>query len=344
MKKRNVTNLIKYYAEGNDAGFRSEAYQIAKDFDASGDYQLAEYIMALMSNSNVYVPQLYDDDMVYLEKVAMKDEPLPLPKPISDDILGILHAISSNVGISKYLFAGAPGTGKTETAKQVARLLERELYSVDFSAVVDSRLGQTQKNIAALFKELNGINAPERVVILFDEIDAIALDRTNSNDLREMGRATSAMLKGFDILDERIVIIATTNMLSEFDKAVLRRFDKVVNFDRYTIADLVEIGESILDSLLTKFKSPGRNVNLFRKIVNRMNPQLSPGELKNAIKTAVAFGNSEKGLDYLRRLYYSICSDATQNLAELQSQGFTLREIEILTGVSKSQAARELKE
>lgn len=48
MKKKRVLNLIKYYSEENDVGFRSEAYEIAKDFDESGDYQLAEYIMALM--------------------------------------------------------------------------------------------------------------------------------------------------------------------------------------------------------------------------------------------------------------------------------------------------------
>ena len=48
MKKKNVINLIKYYAEKNDAGFRNEAYEIAKGFDASGDYQLSEYIMSLL--------------------------------------------------------------------------------------------------------------------------------------------------------------------------------------------------------------------------------------------------------------------------------------------------------
>ena len=46
MKKKNIINLIKYYSEKNDIGFRSEAYEIAKDFDESGDYQLSEYIMA----------------------------------------------------------------------------------------------------------------------------------------------------------------------------------------------------------------------------------------------------------------------------------------------------------
>lgn len=56
MKKKNVISLIKYYAEKNDAGFRNEAYEIAKAFDASGDYQLSEYIMSLLSNVNTFVP------------------------------------------------------------------------------------------------------------------------------------------------------------------------------------------------------------------------------------------------------------------------------------------------
>lgn len=59
--------------------------------------------------------------------------------------MGMVNAISRNLGINKYLFQGAPGTGKTETAKQVARILNRDLYAVDFSAVIDSKLGQTQK-------------------------------------------------------------------------------------------------------------------------------------------------------------------------------------------------------
>ena len=51
--------------------------------------------------------------------------------------------------------------------------MERELYIVDFETIVDSKLGQTSKNIASLFKEINSFSKPNRVVILFDEIDAI---------------------------------------------------------------------------------------------------------------------------------------------------------------------------
>lgn len=344
MKKRNIINLIKYYTDENDVGFRNEAFEIARDFDESGDHQLAEYVMALLSNANTFVPQTSEFESSFFDKVTVGNESLPLPELIEQDIIGILNAVSRNLGIGKFLFQGAPGTGKTESAKQIARILGRDMYSTNFSAVIDSKLGQTQKNIAALFSEINGLAHPEKVIILFDEIDAIALDRTNSNDLREMGRATSALLKELDRMDERVVLIATTNLFDHFDKALVRRFDSVVDFNRYGQDDLLEIAETLLNSFLTKYKCQGRNVRLFRKIMSLYSPIPYPGELKNTIRTAVAFSNSNDEFDYLKRLYYSACDGKTMSVQELKDKGFTLREIEVLSGVSKSQAARELKE
>lgn len=344
MKKKNIINLIRYHVEGNDLGFRTEAYEIAKDFDDNGDNQLAEYITALLSNANTFVPQMEENNCVFLEKWTHDNgAPLPLPKVIQQDIIGIVNAVSHNAGVNKFLFEGKPGTGKTETAKQLARILERDLYYVNFSSLIDSKLGQTPKNIISLFKEINSFSRPDKIVILFDEIDTIALDRTNSNDLREMGRATSTILKGFDNLDDRIVLIATTNLFEYFDKAITRRFDAIINFDRYEKSDLLEISEVLLNLYLEKFKSAGRNIKLFRKIIALMDPLIMPGSLKNIIKTSIAFSNPGEPFDYLRRLYFTICNTSTFDLKVLQEQGFTLREIEILTGVSKSQAGRELK-
>ena len=344
MKKKNVINLIKYYSEENDAGFRNEAYEIARDFDATGDYQLAEYIVALMSNANTFVPQIDESQMSFFEKINSSNEPLPLPEPIEQDIIGIVHAIGRNSGIHKFLFQGAPGTGKTESVKQIARILDRELYAVNFSAVIDSKLGQTQKNISALFKELSFLHSPEKIIILFDEIDALALDRTNTNDLREMGRATSSLLRELDRLDERIVLIATTNLFQFFDKALTRRFDFIIDFNRYTQEDLLEIAEKLLNTFLHKFKCSGRNVRLFRKIISLMEPIPYPGDLKNMIRTSIAFSDPSNEYDYLRRMYAEITGNREIVLKDLQESGFTVREIELLTGISKSQVARELKE
>lgn len=343
MKKRSILSLIKYYAEKNDVGFRNEAYEIAKEFDKSGDYQLSEYIMSLLSNVNTFVPQVSESVSPFFERIEAQEDMLLLPDAITNDLLGVVNVVEHNIGINKFLFQGVPGTGKTEAVKQLARILNRDLFMVDFSAIVDSKLGQTQKNLAALFKEINSFVQPKNVIVLFDEIDAIALDRTNSNDLREMGRATTAILKGLDRMKEDVVLIATTNLFEHFDKALIRRFDLVIDFNRYTKEDLLLISERLLDRYLDKFKLANRDIRLFRKIMNLLLEKKYPGDLKNLIKTSVAFSNPHDGMDYFRKLYYSICGEKPNDLKKIQAQKFTVREIEILTGRSKSSVARDLK-
>lgn len=343
VKKKNIINLIKYYSEDNDRAFKNEAYEIARDFDQNGDPQLAEYIMALMSSANTFVPQINEDNLNYFEKVIINNEALPLPEAIEHDILGVINAVNRNLGVNKFFFQGPAGTGKTETAKQIARILGRDLFIVNFSTIIDSKLGQTTKNIVEMFQEINSYTYPSKVIFLFDEIDSIAMDRTNSNDLREMGRATSTILRELDRLNEQIVIIATTNLFDYFDKALVRRFDATIDFSRYSQEDLLEISESIMNVLLLRFKSCSHNVRLFRKIMKLMNPIPMPGELKNLLKTSVAFSDPSDEYDYLKRLYFSAMGTKATDIKELQEQGFTLREIEILTGVSKSQVSRSLK-
>ena len=300
-------------------------------------------IMALLSDANTFTPQLSEEQSAFLEKQITETNALLLPDTIRQDIIGIANAVSRNVGFNKFLFQGHPGTGKTEASKQLARILSRDLYSVDFTAIVDSKLGQTQKNIVSLFKQINSLKQPENVVILFDEIDTLSMDRTNVNDLREMGRATSTILKELDRLDSRIVLIATTNLYKHFDKALVRRFDSVIDFDRYTKDDLIEIAEILLNDFLKNFKETNKNIRLFRKIIALADPVPFPGELKNIIRTAVAFSNLKEPYDYLKRLYKEVVKTDELNIEKLQNEGFTFREIEILTGISKSQVARELK-
>lgn len=344
MKKKNVINLIKYYIERNDAAFRDEAYTIAVDFNRNNDAELGEHIMALLSDKNTFVPQILNGKMDYLRKIEYSPTTLPLPECIKDELMGIVNAVSYGAGVNKFLFQGAPGTGKTESAKQLARILNRQLYVVDFDLLVDSKMGQTSKNIAELFAEINNVSYPEQIIILFDELDSIALDRTNQRDLREMGRATSAVLKGLDGLNSRIVLLATTNLFESFDKALIRRFDKVIDFNRYLKEDLQDIAEIILENLLQQFKFQGRNVRLFRKILALMDHIPYPGELKNLIKTAIAFSNPNEEFDYLARLFKQVKPGFSGDYREFQTLGFSVRDIEILSKVSKSRVSRELME
>ncbi len=347
MKKQNVLNLIKYHVERNENAFRNESITIARYFDSIGDYQLSEYIMGLIAEANLYAPQASDFESAFLKQLEVcATEPLILSMEISDDIKGVINAVNHRVGINKFLFEGMPGSGKTEAAKHVARLLDRTLYYVDFDNLIDSKLGQTNKNIAKVFSEINMIPHPNKVVILFDEIDVIALDRVNSNDVREMGRVTSAILKEFDRLtdlNKEIVIIATTNLYSNFDKALTRRFDAVINFNRYNKEDLIEVAEHYFSSFIKNFKGVSKDTRLFRKILKTADTLPYPGELKNMIKTSLAFSDVNVEYDYLRRLYSHLISNLEcTDITRLYEQGFTVREIEKLKGESKSTVSRKL--
>lgn len=341
MKKADVIDLIKYHFENKEKEFRNQTIDIARDFEKMGDSQLSQYIMGLISQTNHFVPQDIEmgEDLI---PVKLDSKTLPLPITILNDIKGIINAVNQNVGINKFLFIGSPGTGKTESAKQVARLLNRELLMVDIGGLIDSKLGQTTKNLIGLFKEINNLPFLKNYVILFDEVDAIALDRINQNDIREMGRVTSAFLRSLDNLNSDVVLIATTNLFTDLDKALARRFDAIIDFDRYTDEDRVEVAEVILNDFLKQFKSAKRDTRLFKKIIKSTKQIPNPGDLFNLIRTALAFSDPKNPTDYLRRLLKNMHHGKVPSVKTLANKGFTVREIELLTGISKSSVSREL--
>lgn len=335
MKKQNVLNLIKYHVERNEKSFRNEAISIARYFDSIGDRQLSEYIMRLISELNLYSLQTTDFESDFLKQVEIRDlDALHLPHGIAEDLKGIVNAVNYNVGINKFLFEGLSGSGKTEAAKNVARLMNRFLFRVDFENLIDSKLGQTNKNIIKVFKEINTLSNANKVVVLFDEIDVIALDRVNSNDIREMGRVTSTILRELDRLtdlNKEIVLIATTNLYSNFDKALIRRFDAVINFNRYSDEDLIEVAEYYFSSFIKNFKGISKDTKLLKKILKIAKKLPYPGELKNIIKISLAFSDVGSEYDYLKRLYNNLIGNLDQkDINKLYKEGFTVREIEKL--------------
>lgn len=343
MKKQNVINLVKYHVEQNNAAFVSEVAKIAREFDANGDYEVAQYLMDLVSNANVYVPQANYRNLQFLEKLDYSSNPLLLPNIIEEDVIGIVRSIKNKTGMSKFLFFGMPGTGKTESAYQIARLLERDILSVHLEELIDSRLGETSKNVARLFDEINHLRY-DKVIVIFDELDALVLNRNSANDLREMSRVTSTFLRELDTLSNQIVLIATTNMIESFDKALLRRFDAVVSFDKYSKEDLIEISDALLTSCIKKAANSRQDLRLFHKILNKASDIPCPGDMKQIIKTSIAFSDETSEYDYLRKIYLALNGNPKKvDIQELSEQGFTTREIEILARVPKSSVSRRLK-
>ena len=343
MKKQSIMNLVRYHVEKNEDAFVSEVAEIARELDQNGDSAMASYLMELVSNANYYVPQSSYKNLHYLTKVDCSNTPLLLPEIIEGDVLGITKAISNKADLTKFLFYGAPGTGKTESAYQIARILGRDLLRVDFEQLIDSRLGETAKNVSLLFDEINHL-AFGKIIILMDEIDALVLDRVNTNDLREMGRVTSTFIKDLDRLNKNAIIIATTNLFNFFDKAVVRRFDAIVSFDRYSNEDLIEIADSLLSSALKMNANSRQDIRLFNKILKNLDKIPYPGDLKQIIKTSVAFSSETYEYDYLRKIYFALNDNQEIDIQRLRDKGYTTREIEIISRIPKSSVSRKLKE
>ena len=181
--------------------------------------------------------------------------------------------------------------------------------------------------------------------MVFDEIDALVLDRISQNDLREMGRVTSLFLKELDALNDKVAIIATTNLYPNLDKALIRRFDATISFDRYSREDLVDIADSMLTANLKKSAKSKQDLRLFHKILSNLDSIPYPGDLKQIIKTSIAFSDEISECDYLRKIYLALNGNPRAvDIQKLSEMGYTTREIEILTRIPKSSVSRKLKE
>ncbi len=124
------------------------------------------------------------------------------------------------------LFAGASGTGKTLAAEVIAGELALDLYRIDLSQVVSKYIGETEKNLARVFRAAEESGA----ILLFDEADALFGKRSEVKDShdRYANIEVSYLLQQMEAY--RGLAILTTNQKSALDQAFLRRLRFVVTF------------------------------------------------------------------------------------------------------------------
>lgn len=130
--------------------------------------------------------------------------------------------------ISKVLFCGLPGCGKTLTAKVLSGVLELPLVYVNLASVFSSYLGETAVNLKKIFDYVK----QGEWIVFFDEFDAIAKDRNTPNEHGEIQRLVNSLLQLIDNSNEQSLFIAATNYESLLDRAVWRRFDEVILFGK----------------------------------------------------------------------------------------------------------------
>ncbi len=147
---------------------------------------------------------------------------------------------------NKMLLYGKTGCGKTMTAKAIAKQLDRKIIIANLSGIVSSKLGETARNVEALFKEVSYNDS----VLFFDEFDTLGQIRDYDNkDNSEMKRVVNAILQLIDNFPKNSVLIAATNQVHMIDEALVRRFELRLEFT----SPKKEVLDTYYDSLLSKY-------------------------------------------------------------------------------------------
>ncbi|MEX1167166.1 MAG: ATP-binding protein [Hydrogenophaga sp.] len=124
-------------------------------------------------------------------------------------------------------FHGAPGTGKTALAEHIAQALGRPLMIRRASDLVSKFVGETEQQMAAMFKEAEA----EKAVLLLDEADSFLQDRRGAQRTYEVTEVNE-MLQCME--RHNGVFICTTNLMDSIDQAALRRFTFKIRFNPLT--------------------------------------------------------------------------------------------------------------
>jgi hypothetical protein len=163
------------------------------------------------------------------------------------------------------LFHGPPGTGKTLTATLLGKSTGRPVYRIDLSLVVSKYIGETEKNLAALFDRA----ANREWILFFDEADALFGKRTGVKDAhdRYANQEVSYLLQRVEDFDGLVVL--SSNFRANIDDAFLRRFNAIIRFPLPTpeerrqiwLRTLPERGDrSGLAEQLARFDLSGGNI------------------------------------------------------------------------------------
>ena len=207
---------------------------------------------SLVSHTSFTAKELFYTDKVNA-KIARLTE---LLQP--DKFEQVTERLSEN-GMRKgfaCLFYGSPGTGKTETVNQLSRLTGRDVMVVDVTKIKSCWVGESEQNIKMLFDKYRALVKRSDVapILLFNEADGVL-------GIRQEGaqRAVDKMENSIQniILQEMEtlegIMIATTNLTSNLDKAFERRFIYKIEFERPTVEAKKQIWKSMIPSLTDEF-------------------------------------------------------------------------------------------
>lgn len=271
-----IKALLKSHAERDEERFYAIALQVAASAARAGHHKLAEDIKALVERSRNRAP------------MAAVGRATPLLRQPKGDLNGLLEVSHPGVGVGeivlseavgerlqrvileqrqkdklnryglncrrKLLFTGPSGSGKTMAAAVLATELKLPLYTILLDGLITRYMGETAAKLRLIFDHIQ----QTRAVYLFDEFDAIGAQRGAANEVGEIRRVLNSFLLFVEQDASESIIVAATNHPELLDRALHRRFDDIIKFDKPdTVRSLIknrlaafDLSSLALDSLV----------------------------------------------------------------------------------------------
>lgn len=212
------------------------------------------------------------------------------------------------------LFYGAPGTGKTETVLQLARRTGRDILQVNISQIKSMWVGESEKNIKQVFDNYRTKvrECDITPILLFNEADAIIGIRKEGAE-RSVDKMENSIqniiLQEMETLDG--ILIATTNLAQNMDKAFERRFLYKIEFEKPTI----EARMSMWHEMIPVLKEEDTRI-----LANKYD--FSGGQIENIARhytiANILHGESDNVIDAL----YAYCDSERLNAKVTRKIGF----------------------
>jgi SpoVK/Ycf46/Vps4 family AAA+-type ATPase len=293
---KQIIALLRSRAEGDDESFYSIALQVAAAEARQGHRSTAEELRAAVDEARsaksrgarVAIPfSSPRGDMaglIELRNPRYKLKDVVLAEELVARIADIVRQQRkrgwlrehARVPSRRLLFVGPPGSGKTMSAEALAGELSIPLFVIRLESLITRYMGDTAAKLRLVFDE----TAKQRGVYLFDEFDAVGGNRAATNDVAEMRRVLNSFLQFMEEENSTdSLIVCSTNHPSLLDRALLRRYDQVLEFDAPTAEQIKYIISANL--------KPMKSSRIAWKLVGAAAEHLSQSEIVRATDDAV---------------------------------------------------------
>jgi len=177
---------------------------------------------------------------------------------------------------ARIIFYGSPGTGKTMTAVSLAKTLKRPILSFDCSKILSMYVGESEKNVRKIFDDFKTLSKKAKVdpILLLNEADQFLSSRTEgagSSADKMHNQMQNIFLEQIEQFEG--ILIATTNLLDNIDKAFSRRFNYKIEFKKpgkkqrkrlwhFMLPEKADYDETFEVEELSKHELTGGQINL----------------------------------------------------------------------------------